>query len=55
MKAWRMRRPSGVRIGMFCRFGSDRGEASGGGHRLVITRVDAALSSALIWAGSLSV
>src|SRR3974377_2309972 len=22
MKAWRMRRPSGVRIGMFCRFGS---------------------------------
>ena len=42
MNAWRMRRPSCVRIGMFCKFGSVRGQPSGGRHRLVIGGMNAA-------------
>ena len=33
MKAVRILRPASVRIGMFCRFGSERGQAAGGGRR----------------------
>jgi hypothetical protein len=42
MKASRMRRPSGVRIGMFCRLGSLRGQPAGDGHRLREAGVHAA-------------
>ena len=42
MNAWRMRRPSARRIGMFCRFGSAEDSRPVGRHRLVIGGVDAA-------------
>ena len=43
MNARRIRRPSSVRIGMFCRFGSVRRQPAGGGDGLVERGVDAAV------------
>ena len=42
MNAWRMRRPSALRIGMFCRFGIGGRQPAGGRDRLVIAGVHAA-------------